>query len=105
MRLFGALCRRKHMPNGHIWRGKDRLSKPVTISDVQQLRNDFEIQEKNMFYLRHSYLTPEQSFGHARELGKREENFLKMITRKKDFKDNITIESVLGHLRYKEAWD
>jgi hypothetical protein len=46
------------MPNGHIWRGKDRLSKPVTISDVQQLRNDFEIQEKNMFYLRHSYLTP-----------------------------------------------
>ncbi|RZC32803.1 ribosomal protein 63, mitochondrial [Asbolus verrucosus] len=105
MRLFQALCRRKHMPNGHIWRGKNRLTKPVTVSDLQKLRNDFEIEEKNMFYLRHSYLTPEQSFGHARALGKNEENYIKLIMKKKEFKDNITIESQLGHLRYGETWE
>ncbi|XP_044261518.1 uncharacterized protein LOC123009348 [Tribolium madens] len=105
MRLFQALCRRKHMPPGNIWIGKHRLSRPVTIRDVQKLRNEFEIEEKNMFYLRHSYLTPEQSYGHAIALGKREANYIKLITSKKDYKDNITIESVLGHLRHKEAWD
>lgn len=58
MRLFCALFRRKHMPNGHIYRGKDRIVKPVTLADVTQLKNSWEIEEKNMFLLRHSYLTP-----------------------------------------------
>lgn len=59
MRLFPVLyrLRRKIMPNGHIFRGKDRLVKKVTPDAVQKLRNEFEIEEKNMFYLRHPYLT------------------------------------------------
>ncbi|KAJ3651187.1 hypothetical protein Zmor_017240 [Zophobas morio] len=106
MRLFQALCRRSRMPNGDIWRGKNRLGIPVTIRDVQKLRNDLEIEEKNMFLLRHSYLTPEQSSGHGRALGKNEANYIKtIVAKKKDFKENITIEEVLGHLRHKEAWD
>lgn len=46
------------MPPGNIWIGKHRLSKPVTVADIAQLRREFEIEEQNMFYLRHSYLTP-----------------------------------------------
>lgn len=57
MRLFAALCRRRHMPNGHIYRGKNRIVRPVLWEHKQQLRNEFEITEKNMFYLRNPYLT------------------------------------------------
>lgn len=57
MRLFYALLRRKHMPNGHIYRGKNRLYKEVTGEHVQELKNQFRIEEQNMFYLRHPYLT------------------------------------------------
>ncbi|EFA08456.1 large ribosomal subunit protein mL63 [Tribolium castaneum] len=105
MRLFQALCRRKNSVPGNVWIGKHRLSRSVTMQDVAKLRNQFEIEEKNMFYLRHSYLTPEQSYGHAIALGKPQEKYVALITRKKDYKDNITIESMLGHLRHKEAWD
>lgn len=57
MRLFHALLRKK-MPNGHIFRGKDRLVRPVTREDVGSFKTQIEIEEKNMFLLRHSYLTP-----------------------------------------------
>jgi len=105
MKLFLALFRRKNMPNGHIYRGKQRLVKPVTWKDEQALRNSFAIEEKNMFYLRHPFLTSEQSSGHARDLGKREQRsqWLKQLS--KEFKENVTIESRLGHLRYQESWD
>ncbi|KAJ8934208.1 hypothetical protein NQ318_021633 [Aromia moschata] len=105
MRLFHALFRRKHMPNGHIYRGKNRIVKEPKFEDLQKLRDQLETEEQNMFYLRHCYLTPEQSQGHAKALGKREENFIKLITKPKPFYDNVTIESRLAHLRVKEAWD
>ncbi|KAJ8926297.1 hypothetical protein NQ314_021356 [Rhamnusium bicolor] len=102
MRIFQALFRKK-MPNGHIYRGKNRLVKVPTWEDLQKLRNEFEIEEQNMFYLRHSYLTP--SHGHAKALGKHEEGFIKVLTRPKPFYDNVTIESRLAHLRVTECWD
>ncbi|KAF2898465.1 hypothetical protein ILUMI_07712 [Ignelater luminosus] len=106
MRLFQTLFRRKHMPNGHIYRGKDRIVKPVTKEDLAKLRLDFEIEERNMFYLRHPYLTREQSHGHTKVLGRQEANYIKLLREKnKDYYDNVTVESRLGHLRYKEAWD
>ncbi|CAH0549202.1 unnamed protein product [Brassicogethes aeneus] len=105
MRLFQALLRRKNMPHGNIYTGKHRIVKPVKRDDVQKLRNDFEIEEKNMFYLRHSFLTSEQSFGHAAALGKHENRMKELIMKKKDFKDNVTVESRLAHLRVKECWD
>lgn len=105
MRLFAALFRRKHMPNGHIYRGKDRIVKPVLWEHKQLLKNDFEMEERNMFLLRHPYLSPEQSSGHTKALGRPEEKFIKLRTKVKEFKDNVTIESRLGHLRYSEAWD
>ncbi|XP_018564491.1 ribosomal protein 63, mitochondrial [Anoplophora glabripennis] len=105
MRIFQALFRRKHMPNGHIYRGKNRLYREPQVEDVVKLRNRFEIEEENMFYLRHAYLTPEQSYGHAKALGKNEENFIKTKTKRRPFYDHITIEGTLAHLRVKEPWD
>lgn len=56
MRLIGALLRRK-MPHGDIYRGKDRIVKPVTLRDITEMKNKFDIEEANMFYMRHPYLT------------------------------------------------
>ncbi|KAF5286587.1 hypothetical protein FQA39_LY16270 [Lamprigera yunnana] len=105
MRLFYALCRRKNMPGGHIYRGKYKLIKPVTKEDYWKLKTNFEIEEKNMFYLRHSYLTKEQSHGHSKALNIPQQRYLDVLNRKRDFYENVTLESRLGHLRYKESWD
>ncbi|XP_017781056.1 PREDICTED: ribosomal protein 63, mitochondrial [Nicrophorus vespilloides] len=105
MKLFQALFRRKGMPNGHIYRGKQRLVKEVTPRDMQKLRNEYAIEEKNMFYLRHPYLTMEESKGHAIALGKVERNLLAMKMKQKEFKDNVRLEDRLNHLRFKESWD
>ncbi|KAL3270800.1 hypothetical protein HHI36_021323 [Cryptolaemus montrouzieri] len=105
MRLFQILFRRRNMPNGHIHRGKQKLYKEPTMKELQNLKNQFAIEEENMFYLRHSYLTPEQSFGHSKAMGKQEERMKRLIGVKKEFKENVTIESRLGHLRHREAWD
>lgn len=37
---------------------KYRLVKPVTGLDVHNKIRDFKLEEQNMFYLRHPYLTP-----------------------------------------------
>lgn len=57
MRLFQVLCRYRNTPNGNIYIGKRRIVKPVTFTDMQKLKNQLEIEEQNMFYLRHPYLT------------------------------------------------
>jgi len=36
---------------------KHRLVKPVTGLDLHKKHRDFQREEQNMFYLRHSYLT------------------------------------------------
>ncbi|KAK9880638.1 hypothetical protein WA026_011878 [Henosepilachna vigintioctopunctata] len=105
MKIFQVLLRRTYMPNGHIHRGKQKLIKEPTIKDIQKLKNQFAIEEENMFYLRHPYLTAEQSYGHAHALGRQEERMKRLLAVKKDFKENVTIESRLGHLRHKESWD
>lgn len=57
MRLFLALCRYRKTPNGNIYTGKHRLVKPVEFADKQKLKDQLEMEERNMFYLRHPYLT------------------------------------------------
>lgn len=56
MRISQMLLRFK-LPNGHIFRGKYRLVKPVSNRSLETLRKDYEREEQNMFYLRHPYLT------------------------------------------------
>lgn len=48
---------KKKYPNGHIYRGKYRLVKPVFPDVIEKMKNEFRIEEQNMFYLRHPYLT------------------------------------------------
>lgn len=57
MRLTLILMRRNLMPNGNIFRGKDRLVKKVESKHLRKLASDFVIEEQNMFYLRYPYLT------------------------------------------------
>lgn len=57
MKLTQLLFRRNRLPNGHIFRGKDRLVKKVEPKHLRALERDFNIEEQNMFYLRHPYLT------------------------------------------------
>ena len=57
MRL-SVMCLFKKTVNGHIFRGKDRLVRRVGKRAMENLRNEYERQEKNMLLLRHPYLTP-----------------------------------------------
>ncbi|XP_055697330.1 uncharacterized protein LOC129798291 [Phlebotomus papatasi] len=106
MRLSFA-CFFKKTVNGHIFRGKNRLVKPVSKQAMIRLRAEYDLQEQNMLYLRHPYLTIEESFGHTKELGKPEAK----MARWKDYdleqrrKPHITIEERLSCLKIKDAWD
>lgn len=103
MRL--TLCLLKKRPLGYLFRGKYRLVKEVTPKDRNNLINDYAREEQNMFYLRHPYLTSEQSQGHAQALKKKEQwldNFRKVRT---TYKDHFTMEMQYSHLNVKDAWE
>ncbi|CAH0402822.1 unnamed protein product [Chilo suppressalis] len=106
MKLYQALCRRNLMPNGHIFRGKDRLVKPVLSKHLRKVQAEFAVEEQNMFYLRHPYLTEAESFGHSKALGKAEKRLagFQNLTRRV-FKEDVTLYERLGHLRVSEGWD
>ena len=56
MRLTLINLFKKTVP-GHIFRGKRRLVKPVSLKAMETLRNEYDRQEKIMLLLRHPYLT------------------------------------------------
>lgn len=56
MRLTLINLFKKTVP-GHIFRGKKRLVKEVTAQAMNQQMRDYQIQEENMLYLRHPYIT------------------------------------------------
>lgn len=55
MRLTQFLL--KKSVNGYIFRGKNRLVKPVGQGGIKTLHREYEVQERNMLLLRHPYLT------------------------------------------------
>lgn len=57
MKLTQFLFRRNRLPNGNIFRGKDRLVKKVEPVHIRRIAQDFEVEERNMLYLRFPYLT------------------------------------------------
>ena len=57
MKLSLVLLRRNRLPNGHLFRGKDRLVKQVEPKHIRRIQHDFAIEEQNMLYLRHPYLS------------------------------------------------
>lgn len=42
---------------GSLFRGKRRLVKKVTMKSMKQLEQEYQLQERNMLYLRHPYIT------------------------------------------------
>lgn len=72
MKLTLVLLRRNRMPNGNIFRGKERLVKQVEPKHLRRIKEDFAIEEQNMLYLRFPYLSEAESFGHTKALGKHE---------------------------------
>ncbi|CAH0713866.1 unnamed protein product, partial [Brenthis ino] len=106
MKLTQILFRRNRLPNGHIFRGKDRLVKKVEPKHIRNLQQNFAVEEQNMFYLRHPYLTEAESHGHSKALGKqeiRQKKFQSISARY--FKEDVTLFERLQHLRVKESWD
>ncbi|XP_055374698.1 ribosomal protein 63, mitochondrial [Condylostylus longicornis] len=92
---------------GHIFRGKRRLVKKVTMSSIRELRKDYERQEANMLFLRNPYLSLEESNGHTKELHKREE-LIKVWNNRNTLaklKTHITLEDKLNHLKVKDVWE
>lgn len=57
MKLTQFLFRRNRLPNGNLFRGKDRLVKKVEPVHIRRITQDFEVEERNMLYLRFPYLT------------------------------------------------
>uniref|UniRef100_A0A336LRH6 CSON012283 protein n=1 Tax=Culicoides sonorensis TaxID=179676 RepID=A0A336LRH6_CULSO len=106
MRL-SALMFFKKTVNGYIFRGKNRLVKPVSRRSVKSLHKEYEVNEQNMLLLRHPYLTVEESKGHAKALGAFENKMekyrkIQLIGR---MRPDVTLEGRLGHLTIKDAWD
>ncbi|XP_045503118.1 uncharacterized protein LOC123700052 [Colias croceus] len=106
MKLTAILLRRNLLPNGHIFRGKDRLVKRVEPKHLRQLQREFEIEEQNMLCLRHPYLSEAECSGHAKALGKPEARRDRLVNLTRSiFKNDVTLYERLGHLRTKESWD
>uniref|UniRef100_A0A1B6GNS3 Uncharacterized protein n=1 Tax=Cuerna arida TaxID=1464854 RepID=A0A1B6GNS3_9HEMI len=107
MKLSSFLLRGFKIP-GARFRGKVRMVKRVTPLALNDLRNDFKIEEKNMLYLRYPYLTLEQSQALTKELKKEKvKPLIKTVTlRDEKFSaKSTTLVDQLKLLRIKEDWD
>ncbi|XP_059053876.1 large ribosomal subunit protein mL63 [Achroia grisella] len=106
MRITTVLFRRNRLPNGHLFRGKDRLVKKVETKHLNRIKQDFAVEEQNMFYLRFPYLSEVESSGHAKALGKREQRKEKILEQNhRYFKEDVTLYERLKHLRVSEGWE
>ncbi|KAJ6636243.1 hypothetical protein Bhyg_14831 [Pseudolycoriella hygida] len=104
---LSLVCLFKKTVSGHIFRGKNRLVKPVSRAAMDKQILEYDRQEKIMRLLRYPYLTAEESSGHAKHLMKPQKmianlNALKLA---KTMKPHVTLEERLNHLKTGEAWD
>ncbi|XP_050082195.1 ribosomal protein 63, mitochondrial [Anopheles aquasalis] len=95
----------KKSVNGHIFRGKHRLVKRVTPRSTASLIREYEQTEANMKLLLYPYLTREQSSGHAKELGKKDQIVARWREEQLKMKPHVTIAERLAHLEVKNVWD
>ncbi|XP_011497544.1 PREDICTED: ribosomal protein 63, mitochondrial [Ceratosolen solmsi marchali] len=105
MRLSALLYFGKK-PHGIKYRGKYRVVREIKTSELRQLKAEYERTEKNMLYLRHPYLTIEQSFNHmSRE--DRNKSFWEKVRKPRDerFSNHVTLAERLINLKVKDAWE
>ncbi|KAK4326419.1 hypothetical protein Pmani_003072 [Petrolisthes manimaculis] len=93
------------MPNGNIYTGKHRLYPKVKDCVIENVNKKLALEEQNMFYLRHPYLTLEQSWGHATAMGKGKEFIQRKTLEKEKWMEDVTIESRYATLNNKDVWD
>ncbi|XP_011296976.1 ribosomal protein 63, mitochondrial [Fopius arisanus] len=107
MRLTAFLLHwKKKPPPGHVWRGKHRKVKDPAYYDLLKLRHDFEQEERNMLFLRHPYLTKEQSEGHMKEIKVRPDFVtINQNARNERFNKHFTWQDQLVHLRTTDCWE
>ncbi|XP_015592898.1 uncharacterized protein LOC107266680 isoform X2 [Cephus cinctus] len=84
---------------------KYRLVKKVTLPALRKMKQELEIEEKNMFYLRHPYLTVEQSIGHMHDLKENNQMTKFRQARLQKFCKTVTLADHLNHLKVKDAWE
>jgi len=107
MRLTLALLKKRNVTPGYIWGGKHRLTHRVFPWNIESTVKKLKVEEQNMFYLRHPYLTEKQEFGYAKELGKK----VKWMDSKKlekaafQVKPSVRIEERLNHLLHTNNWE
>ncbi|KAG0703712.1 Ribosomal protein 63, mitochondrial [Chionoecetes opilio] len=104
MRLTLALLR-KRMPKGHIYLGKHRKIPKVTEVVTGNLGRRLEVEEQNMYILRHPYLTLEQAWGHGAALGKGKQFYERVRNHKEKWLTSVTVEEQYDTLRNNDKWD
>lgn len=82
------------------------------LERLLDLRKDFDEEERNMLFLRHPYLTVEESAGHMDAYEKEQEqknpelNYSFRLERiKKNFRRTITLNDRMIWLRRTENWE
>ncbi|XP_001606403.1 ribosomal protein 63, mitochondrial [Nasonia vitripennis] len=107
MRLSAILFFGKK-PHGFKYRGKNRVVKEIKPKELNQLKIDYERTDQNMLYLRHPYLTVEQSHGHMKDFKMAEmQTFWDNINKPKNerFSQHVTLPERLIHLKVTNAWE
>ncbi|XP_042209310.1 ribosomal protein 63, mitochondrial-like [Homarus americanus] len=104
MRITLTLFRRK-MPPGNIYGGKHRKTPKVTELETGNATKKLQVEEQNMFYLRHPYLTLDQSWGHAKALGKAKAFIRQKNVEQQKVMPNVTLEERYKNLRLTDVWD
>lgn len=107
MRLTFVNFLNKIRPHGKMFRGKNRKVRKITFKDMIDMKNDFEREERNLLFLRHPYLTQEQTEGHMKEIRAMVPQSIPLVGKLRDikFSRRYTHEDALCHLKVKEAWD
>ncbi|KAI5718189.1 uncharacterized protein LOC103518334 [Diaphorina citri] len=93
-------------PKGNIFRGKYRIVEPVTHLRKAIKIEEFKIEERNMFLLRHPYLTEEEELVHLKDLD-RNENFRRerRALKLQKFIKHTKLTDHLSDLRYQDKWE
>ncbi|CAB3362730.1 Hypothetical predicted protein [Cloeon dipterum] len=69
------------------------------------MRQKLRVEEENLFYLRHPYLTFAQEELYQKAHPSKDPERVKFETRRAKSKPNVTIEERLDYLRCRESWD
>ncbi|KAF6205283.1 hypothetical protein GE061_019452 [Apolygus lucorum] len=104
MRLTWPLFLYKR-PKGHLFRGKYRFVKRVTKGAMESLKCEYEQEEQNMFYLRHPYLTREETKCLREVEQKPFWAVEKWNERNAKFERKRTLADELSHLKVTQDWD